>query len=135
MGVRREKRYSSTLSLTSALDEGGGWSTRRPGRFTTGDKTRCPLYMRLGGPQGRSGRARKILAPTGIRSLDRSSRSKLLYGLRHSGPIPVKKFCLVKKIRFLRTHILTPHILARIPLKRRKIHTRLNDGVKQKTTI
>jgi hypothetical protein len=28
----REQRYSSTLSLTSALD-GGGWSTPRPGRF------------------------------------------------------------------------------------------------------
>jgi hypothetical protein len=32
--------YSSTLSLTSALDE-GGWSTPRPGRFTPGD-TRYP---------------------------------------------------------------------------------------------
>ena len=30
-----EERYSSTLSLTSALD-GGGWSTPRPGRFTPG---------------------------------------------------------------------------------------------------
>ena len=30
-----EQRYSSTLSLTSALD-GGGWSTPRPGRFTPG---------------------------------------------------------------------------------------------------
>jgi len=28
-----EYRYSSTLSLNSALD-GGGWSTPRPGRFT-----------------------------------------------------------------------------------------------------
>jgi len=27
--------YSSTLSLTSALDE-GGWSTPRPGRFHPG---------------------------------------------------------------------------------------------------
>ena len=27
--------YTSTLSLTSALD-GGGWSTPRPGRFTPG---------------------------------------------------------------------------------------------------
>jgi len=27
--------YSSTLSLTSALD-GGGWSTSRPGRFIPG---------------------------------------------------------------------------------------------------
>ena len=32
---RWEKRYSSILTLTSALDE-GGWSTPRPGRFTPG---------------------------------------------------------------------------------------------------
>jgi hypothetical protein len=30
-----EYRYSSTLSLSSALDV-GGWSTSRPGRFTPG---------------------------------------------------------------------------------------------------
>jgi hypothetical protein len=30
-----EQSYSSTLSLTSAL-YGGGWSTTRPGLFTTG---------------------------------------------------------------------------------------------------
>ena len=30
-----EMMYSSTLSLTSALDE-GWWSTSRPGRFTPG---------------------------------------------------------------------------------------------------
>ena len=34
--VKGEQRYSSTLSLTSALDD-GGWSTPRPGRFTPGD--------------------------------------------------------------------------------------------------
>jgi len=34
-GPEGEQRYSSTLSLTSALDE-GGWSTPRPGRFTPG---------------------------------------------------------------------------------------------------
>jgi hypothetical protein len=32
-GPDEEKRYSSTLYLTSALD-GGRWSTPRPGRFT-----------------------------------------------------------------------------------------------------
>ena len=32
----------------------------RPGRFTTGKETRYPLYKRLDGPQGRSGRVRKI---------------------------------------------------------------------------
>jgi hypothetical protein len=34
-GPDDEKRYSSTLSLTSAID-GGGWSTPRPGHFTPG---------------------------------------------------------------------------------------------------
>jgi len=34
-GPEVEYRYSSTLSLTSALNE-GGWSTPRPGRFTPG---------------------------------------------------------------------------------------------------
>ena len=51
--------YSSTLPSTSALDE-SGWSTPRPGRFTPQGKTRYPLYRRLGGPQGRSGRVRRI---------------------------------------------------------------------------
>jgi len=35
-GPEGEQRYSSTLSLTSALDA-GGWSTPRRGRFTSGD--------------------------------------------------------------------------------------------------
>ena len=44
-----ENRYSSTLSLTSALDR-GGWLTPRPGPFTPGKETRCLLNRRLGGP-------------------------------------------------------------------------------------
>ena len=76
--------YTSTLSVTSALD-GGGWSTPRPGRFTP-IKTRYPLYRRLGGPQGRSGRVRKISPPTGIRSPDGPARSESLYRLSCRGP-------------------------------------------------
>jgi hypothetical protein len=53
------------LSLTSALD-GGGWSTPRPGRFTPAKDTRYPLYKKMGGPQGRSGRVRKISPPPGF---------------------------------------------------------------------
>ena len=34
-GPEEEWKYSSTFSLTSALD-GGGWSRPRPGRFTVG---------------------------------------------------------------------------------------------------
>jgi hypothetical protein len=62
---RGEYRYSSILPLISALD---GWFTPRPGRFTPGKETRYPLYRRLGGPQGRCGRVRKISAPSGFHS-------------------------------------------------------------------
>jgi hypothetical protein len=59
-----EQKYSCTLSLTSALDW-DVWSTPRPGRFTPVKETRYPLY-RLGEPQGRSGRVRKISPPPGF---------------------------------------------------------------------
>ena len=70
--------YSSTLSLTSALDGVGGQrhalAALHPG------KTRYPLYRRLGGPQGRS------VAPIEIRSPDRPARCKSLYQLSYPGP-------------------------------------------------
>ena len=53
-------------SMTAEL-EGGEWSAARPGRTLPPGKTRYPLYGRLGGPQGRSGRA-KNLAPPGFDS-------------------------------------------------------------------
>ena len=63
-GLGRELRYSCTLSLTLVLD-GGGWSKPRPAALHPG-KTRYPLYRRLGRPQGRSGRVRKISPPSGF---------------------------------------------------------------------
>jgi hypothetical protein len=63
-GPQGEQRYSSTLSLSSAL-HWGGWSTPRPGRFTPGKETRYPLYRRLGGPKGQSGWLQKISPPPG----------------------------------------------------------------------
>jgi len=42
-GPEVEKRYSFTLSLTSALDV-GGWSTPRPGRFTP-EKDPVPIVQ------------------------------------------------------------------------------------------
>jgi hypothetical protein len=47
-------------------EEGMGWVAPRPGRFTPGKETRYPLYRRLGGPQGQSGRMRKISPPPGF---------------------------------------------------------------------
>ena len=78
--------YSFTLPSTSALDEVGGQchtsETLPPG------KTRYPLYRTLGGPQGRSGRVRKISPPTGIRSPYCPALSELLYRLSYRGPLP-----------------------------------------------
>jgi hypothetical protein len=55
----QRRRYSSTLSLISTLD-GGEWLTPCPVRFTPWKERRYPLYKRLGRPQGRSRRVRKI---------------------------------------------------------------------------
>ena len=52
--------------MTAAL-EGCDWSAACPGRTLPPGKTRYPFYRRLGGPQGRSGRAENLV-PTGIRS-------------------------------------------------------------------
>jgi hypothetical protein len=49
-------------SMTAAL-EGGEWSAARPGRTLPPGKTRYPLYMRLGGPQGRYGRTENLAPP------------------------------------------------------------------------
>ena len=64
-GSEGEQRYSSPLSLTSALD-GGGWLTPLPGRFTPGKEIRYPFYRRLGWPQGLSGPVRKISPAPGF---------------------------------------------------------------------
>jgi len=53
--------YSSTLPSTSALDGVGG-QRHAPAALTPG-KTRYPLCRRLGGPQGRLARVRKISPP------------------------------------------------------------------------
>jgi len=50
--------------MTAAL-EGGEWSEARPGRTLPPGKTRYPFCRRLGGLQGRSGRAENLV-PTGI---------------------------------------------------------------------
>ena len=57
--------YSSTLSLTLALDGVGG-QLHAPAALPPGKETRYPLYRSLGGPQGPSERLRKISPPPGF---------------------------------------------------------------------
>jgi hypothetical protein len=59
-GPEGKYRYSSTLSLTFVLDE-GGWVSPRPGRFTLVKGTQPSLYRSLGVFEGLSGWVRKIL--------------------------------------------------------------------------
>ena len=84
-GPEGEQMYVSTLPSTSALD--WVWVVNAtPRSLYPREKTRYPLYRKLGGPQGRSGRVRKILPPIGIRSPDRPASSESLYRLSYPGP-------------------------------------------------
>jgi hypothetical protein len=65
--------------------EEGGWSTPRPGRFTSGKETRNPLYRRLGGPLGPAWTGVINLAPTGIRFPDCPTHNESPYQLRYPG--------------------------------------------------
>jgi len=71
------EKYSSTLSLTLALDC-GGWSTPWPGRLTPGKETNKPstkIVQRLGELQGQSRTVRKC-----------PPRSQSVYRLSYPGP-------------------------------------------------
>jgi len=57
----------------------------REGRTLPPGKTRYPLYRRMGGPQGRSGRAENLV-PTGIRSRTVQPVAQSLYRLSYSAP-------------------------------------------------
>jgi len=52
MGPRAEAMYLYSFFNFGARK--GGWSVPRPGRLTSEKETRCLLYWRLDGPQGRS---------------------------------------------------------------------------------
>jgi hypothetical protein len=76
--------YSSALSLTSALDR-IGWSTPRPGRFTTG-KDAVPIVLKAGWAPGPVWTGAENLALTAARSADLPARRESLYRLSYPGP-------------------------------------------------
>jgi len=74
----------STLSLTSALDA-GGWTTPRPGFFTTG-KDPVPILQEAGWASGPVCTGAENVASTGIRFPDSPARSESLYRLSYRSP-------------------------------------------------
>jgi len=96
--------------MTAAL-EGVEWSAARPGRTLPPGKTRYPLYMRLGGLQGRSGRAENLV-PTGIGSRTVQPVAQSLYRLsypahftRLSSSTNLVYECLLNKNRLHKQHL------------------------------
>jgi len=73
---------------------GVGGQRHAPAAALPPGKIPYPLYRRLSGPQGRSGRVQKISPPlpNGIRSPDRPVRSESLYRLSYRGPLLSNKY-------------------------------------------
>jgi len=57
-------------------------------------KTRYTWYSGLGGPQGRSGRVRKLSPPTGIRSPGRPACNESLYRLNYPAPPEIHPYTI-----------------------------------------
>jgi len=79
--------YSSTLSLTSALDGVGG--QRHAQAASPPEKDPVPSVQEAGCAPGPVWKGAENLAPIGIRSPDRPARNKSPYRLRY--PDPMKK--------------------------------------------
>jgi hypothetical protein len=62
-----------------------GWSTPRPGRFSP-EKDSLPVVYEAEWAPGPVWTGAENLAPTGIRSPDRPTRSESLYRLSYPGP-------------------------------------------------
>jgi hypothetical protein len=77
-GPEREQSYSSTFSLTSALNGVGG--QRQPRPFSP-KKDPAPIVQQAGWVAGPVRIGALNLTPTGIRSPDRPARSESLYRL------------------------------------------------------
>jgi hypothetical protein len=78
--------YSSTLSLSSALD-GGEWTTQPLVTLAPVKETRYPLCKRLGGAPGTVWTGAENPIPTRIRSSERPALSESQYGLSYRGPL------------------------------------------------
>jgi len=86
----------------------------RPSRFTPVKETRYPFYRRLGEPQGRFGRVRKISSPARTLSPDLPSRSESLYWLSYPGPLLYFILWIIFCFIMNRKTAVTPHFSARL---------------------
>jgi len=83
-GPERKQSYSSTLSLTSALDDVGG-QRQAPAALPPGKRPGTHCAGGWVGPRAGLEGAENF-APTGIRSPDLPARSESLYRTSYPGP-------------------------------------------------
>jgi len=89
---KREQRYSSTLSLTSA-PLGGRWWTPRPCGFYPRDREPVPVLQEAGWAPRSVWTGAENLAPTGIRSPDCPARTGNKQGLINKGSVRGTALC------------------------------------------
>ena len=87
-GVAQRVGRGISLLFHDRGTKGCEWSAAHPSRTLLPGKSRYPLYRRLGGAQGRSGRVENLV-PIGIQSPDRPVSSESLNRLSYPGPLPV----------------------------------------------
>ena len=78
---------------------GGEWSAASSGRTLPPGRNRYPFYRRLGGPQGRSGRAANLV-PTGIRS--RTVQSVVSRYTERAKSVSCKEGIIINKLNYVR---------------------------------
>jgi hypothetical protein len=79
-GLEGEQRYSSTVSLTSALDA-GGWLTPRHWPLNPRERDPVPIVQEAGWAPGPVWMDAENIFCTGIRSLDYPATSESLHRL------------------------------------------------------
>jgi hypothetical protein len=65
-GCSAEKAPHATFNFLTSAINGGGWLTKRSGRFMPVKETWCAMYRRMGETQGRSEAVLKMSPPTGF---------------------------------------------------------------------
>ena len=94
--VQRESRYIALFFLQPRRQMGVGGQRHGPAALPPG-KTRYPFYRRVGGPQGRSGRVRKISPSSGFDPRI-ASPQRVAIQTELSRPLVVVRSCLFQAV-------------------------------------
>ena len=107
-----EWKYSSTLSLTSALD--GGWVVKATNSRFTPRNDPVPSVKEAGCASEPVWTGAEKLAPTGTWSPDRPARTESLYGLSHPGTFCLFLISSIRKSRCSPSNLIVSYQLQKL---------------------